>query len=164
MDEEPLQQAIMDAINSIMTSKAELTENIMSAMTEEVIRLTNDGMTLGEIQRRREELDAEFATLLAQTNENGTAPYIERFRKIAEETAKLKAQQEQISGLLRKNTAAREKLHIVHSALEAADHRLTQWDEEMIRQLVHTVKVVSKNRIQVYLTDGTEIEQTVAEK
>ena len=164
MDEEPLQQAIMDAINSIMTSKAELTENIMSAMTEEVIRLTNGGMTLGEIQRRREELDAEFATLLAQTNENGTAPYIERFRKIAEETAKLKAQQEQISGLLRKNTAAREKLHIVHSALEAADHRLTQWDEEMIRQLVHTVKVVSKNRIQVYLTDGTEIEQAVVAK
>ena len=121
-------------------------------------------MTLAEIQQRREALDAEFASLLSLTNENGTAPYMERFQKIAEETAKLKAQQEQIAGLLRKNTAAQEKLHIVHSALEAADHRLTRWDEEMIRQLVHTVKVVSKDCIRVYLTDGTEIEQTVATK
>lgn len=164
MDEEPLQQAIMEAINSTMTSKTELTENIMSAMTEEVIHLPNGGMTLGEIQRRREKLDAEFASLLARTNENGTAPYMERFREIAEETAKLKAQQEQIAGQIRKSTAAQEKLHIVHSALEAADHRLTQWDEEMIRQLVHTVKVVSKDCIRVYLTDGTEVEQAVAEK
>lgn len=164
MDEEPLQQAIMDAINSIMTSKAELTENIMSAMTEEVIRLTNDGMTLGEIQRRREELDAEFATLLAQTNENGTEPYMDRFREIAEETKALKAQQEQIAELLRNNTAAQERLDMVHSALETAQYHILQWDEEMIRQLVHTVKVLSKDCIRVYLNDGTEIEQKVAAK
>ena len=102
--------------------------------------------------------------MLALTKENGTEPYMARFREIAEETKALKAQQEQIAGQLRMNTAAQEKLHIVHSALETADHRLTRWDEEMIRQLVHTVKVVSKDCIRVYLTDGTEIEQTVATK
>lgn len=44
------------------------------------------------------------------------------------------------------------------------EHHILQWDEEMIRQLVHTVKVLSKDRIRVYLNDGTEIEQTVAPK
>lgn len=31
----------------------------------------------------------------------------------------------------------------------------------MIRQLVHTVKVISIDRIKVYLYDGMEIDQTV---
>ena len=44
------------------------------------------------------------------------------------------------------------------------EHHILQRDEEVIRQIVHTVKVVSKDCIRVYLTDGTEIEQTVATK
>ena len=102
--------------------------------------------------------------MLALTKENGTEPYMDRFREIAEETKALKAQQEQIAELLRNNTAAQERLDMVHSALETAQHHILQWDEEMIRQIVHTVKVVSKTCIQIYLTDGTEIEQKVAVK
>lgn len=40
-------------------------------------------------------------------------------------------------------------------------HLMRQWDEEMIRQLVHTVKVISADHIKVFLYDGTEIDQTV---
>ena len=47
------------------------------------------------------------------------------------------------------------------AVLDQEDHRITQWDEEMIRQLVHTVKVISTDHIRVYLNDGTEIDQTV---
>ena len=41
-------------------------------------------------------------------------------------------------------------------------HHMQQWDEEMIRQLVHTVKVISVDHIKVFLYDGTEIDQTVS--
>ena len=41
-------------------------------------------------------------------------------------------------------------------------HHMQQWDEEMIRQLVHTVKVISVDHIKVFLYDGTEIGQTVS--
>ena len=48
------------------------------------------------------------------------------------------------------------------AALDQEDHHLNEWDEEMIRQLVHTVKVISADHIRVYLNDGTEIDQTVS--
>ena len=48
------------------------------------------------------------------------------------------------------------------AVLDQEDHRITQWDEEMIRQLVHTVKVISASQLRVYLNDGTEIEQEVS--
>ena len=38
---------------------------------------------------------------------------------------------------------------------------MTEWNEDTIRQLVHTVKVISADHIKVILTDGTEIHQEV---
>ncbi len=42
--------------------------------------------------------------------------------------------------------------------LKGYSPHLTQWDDNLIRQLVHTVKVLSADRILVCLTSGTEIE------
>jgi hypothetical protein len=41
------------------------------------------------------------------------------------------------------------------------EHQMTQWDEAMIRQTVHTVEVISADRIRVILTDGSIIMQEV---
>ena len=41
------------------------------------------------------------------------------------------------------------------------DHTLTQWDEELIRQMIHTVEVISTDRIRVVMTDGTVVMQDV---
>ena len=73
----------------------------------------------------------------------------------------LKEHREKISSQLRNNIAAKEHVRAIVAALDQEDHRITQWDEEMIRQLVHTVKVISTDHIRVYLNDGTEIDQTV---
>ena len=75
--------------------------------------------------------------------------------------AELKRQQERIAVQLRNNQEAQERVHNTKTALDQEDHHLTQWDEEMIRQLVHTVKVISADHIRVYLNDGTEIDQMV---
>ena len=52
-------------------------------------------------------------------------------------------------------------MHTMEEALDGMSHRMQQWDEEMIRQLVHTVKVISADHIKVFLYDGTEIDQIV---
>ena len=74
----------------------------------------------------------------------------------------LKEQREKISAQLRNNEAAQTHVHTIAAVLDQEDHHLTQWDEEMIRQLVHTVKVISADHIRVYLNDGMEIEQEVS--
>ena len=113
-------------------------------------------MTLGEVKRRIEELTAEFDQLLEQD-----ANADRRFAEIAKEMAELKRQQERIAAQLRNNQEAQERVHNTKTALDQEDHHLNEWDEEMIRQLVHTVKVISANHIRVYLNDGTEIDQMV---
>ena len=76
--------------------------------------------------------------------------------------ASLKEQREKISAQLRNSEAAQENVRTIAAVLDQEDHHLTQWDEETIRQLVHTVKVISADHISVYLNDGMEIEQEVS--
>ena len=159
MDEEPLQRAIMAAISSVMAPKEKINGLITDAALEETGKLPNSAMTLGDIKRRLETLEAEFDTLFTQSGSIDKNTI--RFSQIANEMASLKEHREKISSQLRNNIAAKEHVHAIVAALDQEDHRITQWDEEMIRQLVHTVKVISTDHIRVYLNDGTEIDQTV---
>lgn len=160
MDEEPLQRAIMAAISSVMAPKEKINGLITDAALEETGKLPNSAMTLGDINRRLEKLEAEFDTLFNQSGSIDKNTI--RFSQIANEMASLKEQREKISAQLRNNEAAQAHVHKIAAVLDQEDHHLTQWDEEMIRQLVHTVKVISADHIRVYLNDGTEIEQEVS--
>lgn len=159
MDEEPLQRAILAAISSVMAPKEKINGLITDAALEETGKLPNSAMTLGDINRRLEKLEAEFDTLF---NQSGSIDKnVVRFSQIANEMASLKEQREKISAQLRNSEAAQEHVRTIAAVLDQEDHHLTKWDEEMIRQLVHTVKVISSDHIRVYLNDGTEIDQTV---
>ena len=159
MDEEPLQQAIMAAINSVMDSKGAICSQITEAAVEETGILPDSAMTLGEINRRLEELETEFNILLQQPD--SAVKNAERFGSIANEMASLKEQREKIAARLRKDQTVQAHVHTMEAALDGMSHLMQQWDEEMIRQLVHTVKVISADHIKVFLYDGTEIDQTV---
>ena len=160
MDEEPLQWAIMTAINSVMDSKETICRQITEAAVEETGILPDSTMTLGEINRRLEELEAEFNILLQQPD--SAVKNAERFGSIANEMASLKEQREKIAARLRKDQTVQLHVHSMEAALDGMSHHMQQWDEEMIRQLVHTVKVISVDHIKVFLYDGTEIGQTVS--
>ena len=160
MDEEPLQWAIMTAINSVMDSKETICRQITEAAVEETGILPDSTMTLGEINRRLEELEAEFNILLQQPD--SAVKNAARFGSIANEMASLKEQREKVAARLRKDQTVQLHVHTMKAALDGMSHHMQQWDEEMIRQLVHTVKVISVDHIKVFLYDGTEIGQTVS--
>ena len=164
MEETMLQEAIMAAINSVISPKAVLVDQLSEAMQQELLAMPGSTMTLGEVKRRLEEREAEFGQLLAVASDGGTEAYLSRFSTLSSEITELKRQQEELASLLRTNSRANLRLHKAMSAVDQMDHHMTEWDEQMIRQIVHTVKVISAQRIKVNLTDGTEIYQEVRQK
>ena len=161
LEEGNLQQAILNAINSRMSGKEKLAEQLTDAMYLDMEVLPDSAMTLGEIKRRLEELDSEFSTLLETAVNDPSPENTERIIAVRDEMTSLKQQEERIANQLRTNSRAAEQIRQTTTALDQLDHHLSEWDETAIRQLVHTVKVITADRIIVYLTDGTEIEQEV---
>lgn len=161
MDENTLQEAILNAINSLMSSGDKLADQITDSIMMEMEVIPDSAMTLGKIKRRMQELNDELDVLMEETGGNPNDEQGKRLRQIVDETNRLKSLREKIADQLRNNTIPAEQLRQVSQALKQYDHHLNEWDETAIRQLVHAVKVISADRIIVYLTDGTEIEQEV---
>ena len=159
MEEAALQTAIMDAINRSMDSSGGLARNAAAGFLMILKPQENAEFTLGEVKRRIQELTAEFDALFEIDGSEVTEQ--DRFTEITQELAELKKKQKSISAQLRNNQAIQGKVNRFASAAERMDHRLTEWDEEFIRQMIHTVEVISADRIRVVLTDGTVIMQEV---
>lgn len=107
MREGTLQQAIMDAINSQMDTKENTVQLIAEAMEQE--------------------LEEEFANLLRSASCGSGSDYRDRFQAITEETARLKAQQEEISAQLRTNQSIRSKMQRITAAASQMEHQMSRW-------------------------------------
>lgn len=164
LEEGPLQQAILTAVNSVMPSKETMVAQITDAMVEETLCLPGNQMTLGEIKQRIQELQDAFSAMLQKAAEDPGEDYTEQFRANTEELAALKKQRDGLEASLREKGNAYDRIQVTKDLMDGLSPHLTQWDENWIRQLVHTVKVISANHIQVCLMSGTVIEQEVREQ
>ena len=162
MEESVLQGAIMEAINSSMDSKDKLVRGITDTMMLMLKPQENAKFTLEEVKRRIRELTAEFDRLFEM--DGSESKYEKRFSEITKELAELKKQQEEISAQFRNNQGVQSKIQRMTAVSDRMEHRLTEWDEETIRQIIHTVEVVSADQIRVVLTDGSVVMQEVQNK
>lgn len=159
MEETALQSAIMDAVNKSMDQDGSIGRNAVNGLLMILKPQENAGYTLDEVKRRIQELTAEFDALFEMDGSEETEQ--DRFTEITLELAELKKKQESISAQLRNNQGLQAKVNSFASAAERLDHHMTEWDEEFIRQMIHTVEVISADRIRVVLTDGTVVMQEV---
>ena len=163
LDEEPLQQAILAAVNAAMADHDALARQLTAAMERELAPTLGESMSLADIDRALEELSGQFNSLLAEASANPEADYTERFRELSESTARLKEEKARLECVYRENQEVNQRLRTVSAALEHISAELTEWDEEIIHQLLEKVTVLSREKILVTFRDGREIEQYVAQ-
>ena len=163
LDEEPLQQAILAAVNAAMADHDALARQLTAAMERELAPTLGESMSLADIDRALEELSGQFNSLLAEASANPEADYTERFRELSESTARLKEEKARLEGVYRENQEVNQRLRTVSAALEHISAELTEWDEEVVHQLLEKVTVLTRESIRVTFRDGREIEQYVAQ-
>ena len=73
LDEAPLQQAILAALNKTMADKSSLIRQITDAMETEIVPFLGGAMSLGDIERRLRELEQQFQTLLEKAADDPAA-------------------------------------------------------------------------------------------
>ena len=163
LDEEPLQQAILAAVNAVMLDRDTLARQLTAVMEWELAPMLGESMSLADIDRALEELSSQFNSLLAEASANPAEDYTERFRELSESTARLKERKAQLEGACQEQGRLQNRLRAVSAAMEHMTAAMTEWDEEVIHQLLEKVTVLSREKIRVTFRDGREIEQYVAQ-
>ena len=161
MPEEALHAAIMAAI-----SEAIVREALLTAITDSVraaICAKSEAAKYHAARLRLGELDRMASSLIQQSAQAGQDEdfFDEKLREIMEERSKW---QKVVREFEAKDSIDRYTEKQVIEAVRALEQEpllLAQYDEQVVRQLVDTVKVLAKDRILVTLMGGTEIEQRV---
>ena len=161
LDEVPLQQAIIAALNTVLPDLDGRIHQITEALEAEVIPFPGSGMSLGDIDRRLAELEAQFQRLLEKAADDPIA-YGDRFKEILDEQTALKELRATILAESKEHAEADRRIRDAAGMLENAVPHIAEWDESAIRQLVAQVKVLSKNEISVTLKSGIEIRQSIS--
>ena len=162
LDEEPLQQAVLTAINNSMSDHGALTAQLTDAMEQELAPIPGESMSLGDIDRAIAELGKQFDHLLLEASGAGDAEeYAERFRAISTAMEELKRRKANIQNIWQEQEQVTRRVQAAVSVLDGLSAELTQWDDNVVYQMLEKVTVLSREMIRVTLRNGMEIEQTV---
>ena len=160
--EEPLQNAILSAINAAMSDKPVLLDRIKNAVSLELLPVQGQTMSLADIEQRLAQLDEQFQRLLAEAiDAEDKESCNTQFAGILSEQTSLKRQKEAI---LQSSTDASRvctRMKQAEQAIENTTQTITEWNENAVRQIVERVTVLSADEVLVRIKSGVEIKQAI---
>ena len=160
--EEPLQNAILSAINSAMSNKPALLNLIKNAVSVELLPVQGQTMSLADIERRLAQLDEQFQQLLAEAIDAEDKDACNaQFAEILAEQTSLKKQKETILQSSMDTDRVCNRIKQAEEAIENTASTITEWSENAIRQIVERVTVLSTDEILVQIKGGAEINHTI---
>lgn len=163
LKEGPLQEAILAALNSAMSDRSKLIDEITQSLEVEFAPRAGEEMSVGDIDTRLEEISRETMAIVSEAAARGEQTEAEatRLKALVKETSDLRQRRQE---LLSKESSGNDVARRVENAvtiMKDATTGIQEWDESIIRQLVDTVKVLSATKIEVIIRGGLSIVQEI---
>ena len=162
LEEGALNRAIMEAINRITRGDGDF----VGAFRQNVIRVIGSysgEQEPDEYDEKIKEKEAEMVALITENARVGsyTDEFDERYRRIAEEITILK--EEQIETRRKKKLADsyEQRLKDMDSFLEKQTCQIPEFDNDLVRRLIASIKVVSAKKLIIRFQSGIVMEQEI---
>ena len=163
VDEQQLQQAILRAINSIMSEKPALVRQVTENLQVVIHPIRSGEFSVAEIDHQLEALAQDFDVAFATAATGNAADYSERFKMILTQQTELKAKRAELEQRQAEDAELTNHMELAADTLEQAGTAIIEWDEHYIRALVESVRILSKDEILVRLKSGIEKGRVFAE-
>ena len=162
LEEGALNRAVMEAINRITRGDGDF----VGAFRQNVIRVIGSysgEQEPDEYDEKIKEKEAEMVALITENARVGsyTDEFDERYRRIAEEITILK--EEQIETRRKKKLADsyEQRLKDMDSLLEKQTCQIPEFDNDLVRRLIASIKVVSAKKLIIRFQSGIVMEQEI---
>ena len=130
----------------------QVTENL-----QVVIHPSRSGeLTIAEIDHQLESLAQEFDAAFITVASGNSTDYMERFKTILAQQAELKAKRAELERQQAEDAELNSHMEEAADIMGQAGTAITEWNERHIRDLVASVRVLSKEEILVRLKSGIE--------
>lgn len=161
IEESVLQDAIMNAVLQTAKQNVEVLKTLKLHIGMGLSAETTEDNSL-DLQIRIAEIEAEFQKMLkAIAADNVEAFDEEKAEALMDEKAKLQIQLDRIADTKQKRENAKSRLDEIFVILEALANHPISYDDQIIRQILESVIVESKDRIKVVFIGGLEVTQLI---
>jgi ribosomal protein L16 Arg81 hydroxylase len=157
-----LHNAIIRAINLLASDKDELVSTIRESLCI-ALKGYGDNDNPYMIESRIKELNSDMLDLVQLSAKSGSdsEKYDEQFKSIADETRRLQEILVMQDSQKSEDTKTRSNMNELFSILESEALTMTEFDNTLVKQLINTIKVKSKDKILIIFNGGFEMEQTL---
>jgi len=163
LKEQPLYEAIMTAINSVVENQGEF----VGAFRENVIRVIGSYSTRhipSEYDEQIEKLQGEMLTLIEENAKKGSVNenFDEQYHNIAERIRDLKLKKLKLTQENRLAETFSQRIDDVDHCLKDSTCTVGGYDDELVRRLLQSIKVISEDKLEIQFKSGIVMEQRVA--
>jgi len=162
IEEEALHMAVLAALNAAMSNREQLIDILKSNL--EIILSEKSGNDINPIllESRIRELQKAMMELVAVSAKAGNpASYEEKFKEISEEIQSLQKTLERHKALQNSPDAFTLQMENICKALREVPFESTEFKDSIVRQMIDTIKVMSKDALRIIFKGGYVIEQSI---
>ncbi|WP_353096850.1 recombinase zinc beta ribbon domain-containing protein [Tissierella praeacuta] len=162
LKEEPLHNAIMTAINSVVENNGEF----IGAFRENVIRIIGGYSTKDiptEYDEKIEQLQKEMLTLIEKNAKQGAVAeeFDDEYKRISEEINELKKTKLRLVQEKKQVDRYGQRLAEVDRTLKTVRPQVKEFDEDLVRRLIKTIRVNKGEKLEIQFESGIVMKQTV---
>lgn len=155
IEESVLHRAVLQAINQVLENKGDFIQTFRKNVVTALIHGTEDS-EYAEEKKKLQKTMAELIQQQAQQNGDETA-FEERCQAI---TAQIEAlEMKQIKEASRGENG--KKMEDIGRFLDETNCVLTEYDDKLVRQLIHNINVVNARKIEVIFKSGIAVEESL---
>ncbi len=158
IEEHILQDAILEQIAELARTNTNALEVLKQHIGMGLSTKDTNADDPYTIQARIGEISTAVSKLYELQAKNKQADYSKQFMDLYKERKTLKEKLEQIKTNTAYNAAEHSRLNEIFKVVDGLKNRPLDWDEQIIRQMVECVKVISKEKIAIRFRIGIETE------
>ena len=160
--EEDLQKAVMNAMNSVLTTKTKMSEILKGSMAA-ILGANKSEMRIGAITNGIAVLNNQIFEVVKEEIQKRT-DHLEIEKRCAQLHQKIEDLKSEMKGLDTQKQAAgagKSRLREICEALDQMGNEFNEYDETAVRRLVTQIKVISEEKIIITFCGTLDIEQTL---
>ena len=160
IEEEILHAAILRAINSVMSNRDKLIDILRTNLAVTLSEKSNDAVNPLVIENRIRELEEVTMELVSITQKTGSSEgYESKFKAIKDEIGTLRQTLEQCRAKQNGPDELTRQIDDICNALRNAPFEITEYSNNVVRQLIDTIKVVNEDKLLIIFKGGFQMEQ-----
>ncbi|MBU5314526.1 recombinase family protein [Tissierella carlieri] len=162
LKEEPLHHTIMTAINNVVENNGEF----IGAFRENIIRVIGNYSTKNiatEYDEKIEYLQKEMLSLIEENAKQGAVArdFDDEYKRISQEINELKKAKIRLVQGKEQDEMYEQRMIEADSTLKTVNPKVREFDEDLVRKLIETIKVSKGERLKIQFESGIVMEQIV---